>query len=168
MKSRRVNGFTIIEVTIAMLLTALAVGITYTVYSIVIKSYNAFSTRNANISTLVSLDHVIRRDFDRADTVFKDSTGVTVKWKDGFARYAFLPDEILRQTERTDTFKVQSQNCVTAYGGLPIEELQPQLEQNRVDELRFTLIFENDTIPCHYVKTYSSADLIQRNPDAIN
>jgi hypothetical protein len=56
----------------------------------------------------------------------------------------------------------------TAFETFPVNEVQETEEQNRIDEFAFTLIFQNEKIPYHYHKLYSSVNLIQRNPNAVN
>jgi len=168
MMKQKVKVFTIMEVTITMLITGLIIGITYTSYSIVIKSYHSFTTKNDSMAVLVSLDHVLKRDFDRADSILKDSAGITVKKNDMSIKYVFMPDFIVRNSLKTDTFKVQTQEVMTSFDNIPIIEMQATAEQNRIDGLDFTLVFQNEKIPYHYRKLYSSENLIQRNPNAVN
>jgi Tfp pilus assembly protein PilE len=168
MMKQKVKAFTIMEVTITMLITGLIIGITYTSYSIVIKSYHSFTTKNDSMAVLVSLDHVLKRDFDRADSILKDSAGITVKKNDMSIKYVFMPDFIVRNSLKTDTFKVQTQEVMTSFDNIPIIEMQATAEQNRIDGLDFTLVFQNEKIPYHYRKLYSSENLIQRNPNAVN
>ena len=167
MKDLRVKAFTILEVTIAMLLTGLAAGITYTVFSIVLKSYHNYGARNDRISAIITLDHVIKRDFELADTILNYDGGVLMRSGQKNVKYVFSPDYILRETGRIDTFRVRSEDLVVSFDRMPLSRLQTDTEMNRLDELRFVVLFEGDTIPCHYLKQYSSTNLIQRNPNAI-
>ena len=50
MNKHRIKAFTIMEVTVTMLIAAILIGITYTTYSIVLKSYNSFTTKNADMA----------------------------------------------------------------------------------------------------------------------
>ena len=168
MKARRINAFTIIEVTIAMLLTALTIGITYSDNNIVAKTYKAYSAKNENITKFITLDHILRRDFDRADTILKDSAGVALKISSTIIKYKFFPNYIIRESSKIDTFKLQAVDPVTAFESLPINDMGEQSESNCVDELYFKLIVNNDTVLYHYRKLYSSENLINRNPDAVN
>ncbi|HAL80964.1 MAG TPA: hypothetical protein DCO83_01020 [Mucilaginibacter sp.] len=168
MKNQKVKAFTIMEVTITMLITGLIIGITYTSYSIVIKSYHSFTIKNDNMAVLVGLDHVLKRDFDRADSILKDSAGITIKKNDVSIKYIFMPDFIVRNSVRNDTFKVQTQDVITTFENITNIEMQATAEQNRIDGLDFTLMFQNEKIPCHYRKLYSSENLIERNPNAVN
>jgi Tfp pilus assembly protein PilE len=168
MNKHQLKAFTILEVTITMLVAGVLIGITYTSYSIIVKSYHAFTKKNDNMAVVVTLDHLLKRDFERADIILKDSDGVAMRSGSTIIQYAFTPDFIVRTSAKTDTFKVQAQALKTVFENLPIVEIQPIAEQNRIDEIDFILIFQDEKIPCHYKKFYSSENLIQRNPNALN
>jgi hypothetical protein len=167
-KTTSVRAFTIMEVTVAMLLTGLVIAITYAMYGIVAKSYSGFGAKNSSVAVVLDLDHVLRRDFERADTILKDSAGISIKIAGEVIKYGFYPEFITRQSSKMDTFKVQTQDWITGFANVPLEELQANSEMNRVDELQFIVVFNNDTIPYHFHKVYSSVNLIKRNADAIH
>jgi len=144
------------------------IGITYTSYSIVIKSYHAFTKKNNDMAVVVTLDHLLKRDFEGADTILKDSAGIAIKAGGSLIKYAFTPNFVVRTSAKIDTFKVCTQDVNTMFENNPIPESQALEEQNRIDELGFTLLFQNEKIPYHYRKLYSSENLIQRNPNAFN
>jgi prepilin-type N-terminal cleavage/methylation domain-containing protein len=168
MNKQRVRAFTIMEVTITMLIAGILIAITYTSYSIIIKSYRSFTAKNEDIVVLVSLDHVLQRDFDRADIILKQTDGITLKNSNQMIKYTFSPDFITRIASKMDTFKVQTQEVNTSFDNIPMGEVQADDEQNRLDDLAFTLVFQNEKIPYHYHKLYSSDNLINRNPHANN
>ena len=120
------------------------------------------------MAVLVSLDHVLLRDFDRADMVLKTSVGVALKNSNQVITYTFSPDFVTREAGKIDTFKVQTQEVNTRFENVPVEEVQATDDQNRLDDLAFVLVFQNEKIPFHYRKLYSSDNLIKRNPNAIN
>ena len=168
MSKRRVKAFTILEVTIVMMITSLLIGITYTSYSIIVKSYLSFTEKNKDQTVLTNLDYLLRRDFEQANIIRKEPDGVSLQRESGIIKYQIKPEYILREGIRTDTFKVETQDLSTLFENVPINDVQTIDEQNRIDELQFTLIYKNDQIPCYYHKLYSSSNLIQRNPNAGN
>ncbi len=168
MNKYRVKAFTIFEMVITMMITAIVIGITYTSYSIVVKSYNSFNNKNNDMAVVIDLDHVLKRDFERAEIILKDTDGIALKTGAQIIKYQFKPDFITRYGVRIDTFKVQAVDVITAFENMPVNELQVTDEQNRIDEIGFTLLFKNEKIPYHYNKQYSSVNLFQRNPNAIN
>jgi Tfp pilus assembly protein PilE len=168
MYKQKIRAFTIMEVTVTMLVTAILIGITYTSYSIIVKSYGGFNTKNDEMAALVSLDHVLKRDFERSEGVYKTQDGIVLKKENSVIGYVFAPGYVIRNAARADTFKVQVQDMVTSFENAPLNEVQETEELNRTDELAFTLTYKNEQIPYLYHKLYSSVNLIQRNPNAVN
>ncbi len=168
MDKHKVKAFTLLEVTITMLITALLIGLTYTSYGIIVKSYRSFTAKNEATVVLVNLDHVLTRDFDKADMVLKEDNGIVLKSDQNLIKYSFNATSIIREALKADTFNVQIQNLQTSFEHSPITEVQEMEDQNRIDELTFTLLYQNEKIPYHYRKRYSAVNLIQRNPNAIH
>jgi len=168
MIKQRVPSFTIMEVTITMLVATILIGITYTSYSIVSKSYLSFTTKNTEMAGLETLDKLLKRDFDRAELIKKDTSGILLESPGHIVKYELMPDFVVRTSSRLDTFKIKTMEFTTLFEGLPVSEVSPSEEQNRLDQLDITLLFQTEKIPYHYHKQYSSANLIQRNPDAIH
>ena len=163
MIGQKVKAFTVMEVTITMLVTAILIGITYTSYSIIVKSYLSFNSKNSELADLNMLDHLLKRDFNRANIIKKESNGISLKADSQMIRYEFNGRYIVRVSSKPDTIKIETQNIVTNFKGNPISELQQDDEQNRIDELIFTVLYKDEKIPYHYYKLYSSQDLFQRN-----
>lgn len=168
MKRHKIRAFTILEVVISMLITAIVIAITYTSYSIISKSYGSFNDKNKMLADYALLDHLLRRDVVQASLIQKDEDGITLTAPNKNIRYTFSNDYILRQSLRTDTFKFTSQALQVSFEHKPILALSDTLEQNRVDEISFDLLYQNEKIPYHYEKAYSSENLINRVPDAIH
>jgi prepilin-type N-terminal cleavage/methylation domain-containing protein len=168
MKPYRLKAFTIMEVTVTMMIAAILMGITYTAYTIVNKSYLSFNTKNNDMAEVELLDQLLKRDFDQAGVIQKNTGGIVITNTGQTIQYVFTPDFITRTSVITDTFKVKTDSLMTSFEGQPIDEAGSSEEQNRLDELSFTLIYQNENIPCHYHKQYSSVNLMQRNPNAIH
>jgi len=168
MNKQKVKAFTILEITITMLITGVLIAITYTSYIIIIKSYQSFTAKNDEMAVLVTVDHLLKRDFEQAETIYKTQEGISLKKDNQLISYQFKPDYIVRNAAKPDTFKVQTQDVITSFENIPISEVQETEEQNRVDEFGFTLMYKTEQIPYLYHKEYSSENLIQRNPNAVN
>ncbi len=168
MNKHRLKAFTIIEVTITMLVSAILIGITYTSYSIVSKSYRSFNVKNDDMAALETLDGLLKKDFIKAEIILKDSTGISFNSPGHIVKYIFAPDFIVRTSGITDTFKIATEKINTSFEKQPVNEVNLSDEQNRLDELDIDMIFQNEKIPYHYYKQYSSVNLIQRNPNAVN
>lgn len=170
MKLSRLAAFTIMEITIAMLIAAIAIGITYTVYLTFSKSYQSYTTKHQAIATVLTLDELLRKDFNRAVLIQRDTGGIVVQFADHAVRYSFDTAFIVRTVlaVKADTFKVKSDSVAMSFENNTVTGLSPDKEQNRIDQLDISLLLEKEKITYHYRKEYSSADLIHRKSHAVH
>jgi len=166
--NKRIPAFTIMEVTIAMLLSAIVIGITYTVFSIVTRSYHNYNLKHKGMAGMLRLDELLQKDFERAEIILKDTDGIVIKSPAHQIRYRFYSDYVLRIGPAVDTFKIKNDSLVTSFESKVISATGINDEQNRLDELSIQLNLQNEKIPYYYHKTYSSVNLINRIPDAVN
>ena len=164
----RVKAFTIMEVVISMLLAAIVIAITYTVYTIVVKSYGSYNIKHGNMAALVRLDELLRKDFEKAQTINKTETGLSCTNGEREVIYEFATEGIVRTSGITDTFKVQIQTANFFFEQVPFSDAPSGGEESRIDELKLELLFGEKTISNSYTKHYSSANLIQRKNNALN
>jgi len=169
MIKKQARAFTIMEVTIAMLISAIVIGITYTVYSIISRSYNSFNTKNEEMAVVIRLDELLQKDFDRSECISKDTAGITFQTaNNNLVKYKFDRDYVLRIGLITDTFNVNPDTVNTFFETNAVDEIGERAEKNRVDELNLTLTSQNGKITYHYLKVYSSENLFNRKPDALH
>jgi len=166
--NKRLKAFTIMEITVVMLISAIVIGIAYTAFNIINQSYRSFQQKNEHMAELVRLDELLRKDFNRATMISKTTSGIFLKASTDSVTYDFEPNFTVRTSTITDTFKLDVQDILTNFEASPVTVLNPIAEQNRIDELDFSILFENEKIQYNYHKQYSSANLIERNPNAIN
>lgn len=169
----KVKAYTILEVVIAMLVSVVVIFITYTAYSIVSRSYGNFRSKNEDMAILARLDQLLLRDFERAEVINGSGNQVSMTRDNGrMVSYEFANGYVVRTDQIVDTFKVSTEKYQTLFEGKPLgdgEELDVKnKESDRLDELSFAVTYKNETIPYHYYKRYSSLNLINRNPHAIN
>jgi len=168
MSRQRIKAFTIIEVVVTMTIAAILMGITYTSYQIVNKSYRSFNVKNNEMAALERLDELLKKDFNRSGIIEKDEKGIVIKSSRDTVQYEFARDFILRISAISDTFKIKNEGLSTSFedqlvGGQGLSD-----EEDRLDGLNISLLLQNEKIRYHYHKDYSSVNLINRNPDAIH
>lgn len=168
MNKHKVPAFTLMELTIAMLLAVLVSGITYTAYTITAHAYRNFHRRSDSIVSMVKVNELLMKDFSRADTLFRSDSGIVIRHDSTWIRYEIDSSGIIRNSGRCDTFKMQIQELSVSFEGQPVNFIPPVQEADRLDELSFSVLFEKQKIPYHYFKTYSSASLIKRKAHALN
>jgi len=168
MTAQRINAFTIMEVVVTMTIAAILMGITYTSYQIVSKSYHSFNVKNNEMAALERLDELLKKDFNKAEIIEKAGKGIVVKSLRDTVQYEFAPDFILRISAITDTFKIKNEDLATSFEGQLVDGQGLNEEENRLDGLDISLLLQSEKILYHYHKVYSSANLINRIPDAIH
>lgn len=168
MHNKKVPGFTIMEVTIAMLLSAIVIGLTYTVFSLVTRSYQSYQSRHREMATVLSLDGLLRRDFDRAELILKDTDGIVLANQNNLIKYRFYPDYVLRKGTAIDTFRLKTDSIAMSFEGKTIDSSGTRAEDNQLDELSLQITLQKEKIPYYYHKIYSSANLINRKTNAGN
>lgn len=164
----KLAAFTILEMTIAMLVAAILIGMTYTAYGIVSRSYLSFIGKNKDMENAVQLDKLLKKDFFRASAISGDKHTIVLKTDSDKVTYTFNPDVITRTQGITDTFKVQIVSVGTSFENHPTDDNPTPVSQGLLDDLELTISCQDQNIPYHYHKQYSSVNLFQQYPDAIN
>ncbi|WP_121810189.1 hypothetical protein [Mucilaginibacter kameinonensis] len=151
-----IPAFTIMELTITMLISAIAIGLMYSAYAIISHSYLSFASRNESTGTIAMLDQRLKRDIDKAEIILRDSNTITMKGAKDTVVYRFRTERVIREKMHADTFKVSMESFVMTFESGPASE-----SGGRVDDLRVVLAAEGRKIPYHYHKIYSSVNLFK-------
>ena len=165
---RKIEAFTILELVVAMIISAIVISITYTSYFFISESYQSFNVKNENLSLINDLDLLLKHDFYKAVVITKTDSGINIHTKKGNVAYTIGPDFLVRLAAKIDTFKLQTPEIQMTFEGAPIDDAAITEEQNRIDNLHLTFIYHDESFTFHYHKQYSSADLINRKPNASN
>ncbi len=171
--NRKLPAFTLIELAIAMLISSIVISITYTVYTLVQRSYAEFQKKNQDLAYLIRIDQLLKKDFRQADFIYIEGRHLKCTKRDIFiADYECNPHYLVRKSLGLDTFKVEIGNYTCFFEKKRIDPASflenTPLEMRRIDELILILTYHQDSIPYHYYKQYSSSDLIHRNTNAVN
>jgi Tfp pilus assembly protein PilE len=164
----KLKAFTIMEITIAMMVSAILIVIVYTAFSAVSRSYQIFVVNNEGAASLEQLDKLLNRDFRRANTVTSDSAGIQLVNDQESVRYQFNPDFIVRKSAIIDTFKVKTETYKMSFETRPITATGQDSTGQKIDELELQLSLRGEKMNFDYQKKYSSADLFEQDPHAGN
>lgn len=153
----RLHAFTLLELTIALLLVSLLSGFAYYAFGTFSRHTQSRQQQKQEQYGLDLLVHRLKVDCAQSDSIgyqdlqlyFTDSTGQI--------RYEFTDDYILRsQYElRTDSFYIAAEAPIVQY------EQQKGTLTGLVKHIDLILYFRDNTIPLNLEKTYSSQQLIQ-------
>ncbi|MCD0487360.1 prepilin-type N-terminal cleavage/methylation domain-containing protein [Pedobacter sp. MC2016-14] len=156
---RKLAAFTLLEVTIAMLLISIVLGITYTAYRLVSRSYVTYAQKQERLATFLTADKLLRQDFLQAKGIVKlaDGTakGLELETPQGLITYQFAEAYLLRDQHalRIDTFKLAVKAPGLFFEGEPAEA------DGKVDQLHFETQLEGAALILNYKKLYSAQDL---------
>jgi Tfp pilus assembly protein PilE len=164
--NNKLKAFTIIEVTIAMMASAILILIVYTAFSIISNAYRAFYKKNNEISGLVQFDRLMNKDFSKAKRILRTERGVLLVNDTDSTIYIIDTAYIVRNHKIIDTFKVKVDSSLTLFENQPVSLLSRDTAMNRIDQLEIQLNFNNQPVNLQYHKTYSSSNLIQQDPYA--
>lgn len=155
--NKKLPAFTLMEVTIAMLIAGIAIAITFTAYRIVSGSYIGFSKKQDELAGFVMLDKLLKKDFLSAKHIVKSQEGLVMEMEGGLINYRMDSGFMLRDqfSLRTDTFKLQVNSLAFLFETNVVEEGQS------IDQFNFETVVQGQLIPLQYRKIYSAQDLFK-------
>ncbi|MGX5689530.1 hypothetical protein [Arcticibacter tournemirensis] len=159
MNKGRLPAFTILEVTIAMLLAGITIGIAYTAYTVVGRSYSEYDLKNKKVAEFVLLNKLLKKDIAESEKAVRLGEGISLEGARGTIQYAFSPAFITRNQHelQTDTFYVKNSNLLMTFEDKPTEE------GKLADKISFTAELEGSAISMAFTKQYSSEDLFEQD-----
>ncbi|RQO69383.1 hypothetical protein DBR43_14955 [Pedobacter sp. KBW06] len=157
MLNKKLPAFTLMEVTIAMLIAAIAVAVTFTAYRIVSGSYLNFVRKQDRVAVFITADKLLKQDFLKARKIIKVQDGLALEMEDGMVNYNFNNAYLFRDqfSLRTDTFRLRIDKLNFLFENEVVADGDP------VDQCSFETEIDKQTISLYYQKTYSAKDLFQ-------
>ena len=144
------------EVTIAMLISAIAISICYTAYEIIGSYYKTFQEKNKVADNVLSLIHIMERDFLRSSHILNNNDGLAIDQDSLTVYYVFKDDVILRRMSElhTDTFDLKHHGIKFFFEGTEV------IEADTVDQVKLDLeLDKKETVTIQLFKHYSAKDL---------
>jgi len=154
----KIKAYTLMEVTVAMLLSAICIGIAYSAYDIIGNYYRTFQQKNEKADALLSIREVLSKDFQKSKLVRSMPDGILLEQDSVNINYVFEADHILRQIPslRTDTFKVVWKDRYVGFEGNEV------LEPDTIDLLKLKVTLDQHSlVPLTFYKHYSAQNLFQ-------
>ncbi len=152
----KLKAFTLMEVTIAMVLAAISIGISFSVYRLLSKAYMDYDEKNRITAEFTRLEQRLSKDIQHTNRIFKAESGLTVTDTLGNIQYTFTPDYITRNQYdlKTDTFFIRNNDLITSFESEDVES------GSLIDYISATLEFSGREIHVSYVKLYSAEELM--------
>jgi Tfp pilus assembly protein PilE len=152
---QKIKAYTLMEITIAMLLSAVCISMCYSAYGIITGYYKEFGRKNEASAALSSLKQVLARDFLNSKHALREENKIILLSDSITIAYGFESEWITRDLnqQHIDTFKVKS-STLTAY----FEHLEV-LSADTIDQVSFNVILSHKTVPIQVRKVYSAENL---------
>ena len=115
---QKIKAFTLLELLVGMIISSLVIGFCFMSYFIIYKQYLNYRTTKQVISDVVLLNTVICSDFTKSNriTAVNENELILDYENKQVINYHFTPEFIIRKAdETTDTFKINSSNCIPVY-----------------------------------------------------
>lgn len=121
---RRIKAYTLMEVTVSMLLAAVCISICYSAYGLINNYFSAFQKKNAITQEVLTLNATMDKDFLRAKYIIRTANGIHIKSPDQLISYNFGEQEVLRSVSglRTDSFHLSPVNIIFRFRGHEVQE----------------------------------------------
>jgi type II secretory pathway component PulJ len=155
---KKIAAYTLMEVTVAMLLSAIVISICYTAYGIIGSYYADFRNKNETADAILGIRHAMEKDFLRSRYILKTADGIAIEQDSLPLIYVFKDSLILRKLaeQHTDTFNLQPKELKFFFEGNEV------IDADTIDQVNFDLIISrNQTVPIQLTKFYSAKDLFQ-------
>lgn len=152
----KIKAYTLMEVTVAMLLSAICISICYTAYGLIGDYYRVFHQKNQVADQVLFLRHALEKDFLKSSMILKQENGFELQVDTTKIIYAFDEQSIVRKygVVRIDTFKLATKELLTLFEG------KEGLAQDTIDEVHLKIFLDQQTLTnIQLHKLYSAKDL---------
>jgi len=156
MNNSRLKAFTLIEITIAMLIAAVVIGLGYYTLQLFTRLSLEHQQQKGERFQVELLQHLLQRDFDRAQAIYLEEDVLAMLDSSGTIYYTLSLEHILRQQYniRTDTFDIKSVQTEGIFSG-------PRLPApNLIDGLHLQLQQRGDKSTLVLRKEYTAQELM--------
>jgi hypothetical protein len=157
--NKKTKAFTVIELVIVTLLSALTVTIAYKGNEIFQQMFFSFRAKEKETSGIIFLNRMITTDINQATCIYKTDEGFSCYQKGKEIYYIITDDYIVRNYLITDTFFIATRNIDCTF-----EKRQTGPEQ-LADRISFIGSMHEDTLYFDYSKRYAADVLMKFDHD---
>lgn len=152
-----IKAYTLMEMTVAMLLAAISITICYSAYGIVSGYFISFQQKNNQAQEVLMFTHTFERDLQRCKLVLRVEDGIELQCDSVNVNYHFAGKYILRVLGelKTDTIRLEHTPLVTFFEGSEVNII------DTIDRIDVSVVLAQKSMPLQFRKNYSSANLFQ-------
>ncbi len=151
---RKLKAFTIIELTVSLLISSIVIGITYYAFLFFTKQYNSYQRKSEEFTEYRLFKKAFQHDLESADFV-ADSipNSILMKGDSSEVTYTWDSSAVIRQDgEVSDSFRLKNINVVVSH-------INDTLKSAKQIVFRFT--FNKTFFETMFTKQYSAAQLME-------
>lgn len=117
-----IKAYTLIEMTVAMLLAAISITICYSAYGIISGYFIGFQTNNKQAQDMLIFKHVMEKDVQRCNLMLRLEDGIELQCDSVNVNYFFADKYILRVLGelKADTIKLEHTKAITFFEGIEV------------------------------------------------
>lgn len=155
---KRVEGFTLTDVIITMIISLMITGIAFSIFRMTYNQLFSYQTDNRAYQDLYLLHMTLQNDFNQAEQITAAGEKITMSssaYKS--CEYLFSEQSVIRQiSEQADTFLLKTSEYVTYFQN-------GEQSNGTIDRLSFTVELNNTNFSYMFVKEYPSEMEISNN-----
>lgn len=157
----RIRSYTIIEMLVVMLISAMSIVITYTCYSIFSNHYLSYKKNSDVLANYILFDKLVTKDISACSKVVKTQEGMVCEFKQNAVYYEFSPTYVIRRSTIIDTFHI------AAFVDPEFKKMDKILSVpgTLIEEMTFEAIYKEEKLFFYYKKNYG-ADLLMSIEEA--
>lgn len=156
MQTKKLKAFTLMELSIAMLIAAICIGMAFYMFQFFQKLYLDQQHEKQEQFSFALFQHLLKRDMQQATAIFYEESELVLQDTTGTIRYQFDPKYIIRDhyQQHTDTFNLK----MIAVDGFYRQMARPS--PSCIDELHFTIAFDKNEHSFIFDKKYAALELM--------
>ena len=154
---KRIRAFTLQEMVVVLLLSAILTGFAYYAFMAVQQYYQKYTYKSSFVEQVKRLDFLLNQDTRKSKVVRKTESGFVCVYKNHEVDYVFEEEVILRkQNMVVDTFY-----CTNLELTCLMKKNTPVLNGHLLDELSLTMNISNEPLHFRLKKKYAADILMQ-------
>lgn len=156
---RKIAAFTILEMVVVMLLTAMVVTIAFKSLEITLQNFQRQKTNDSALAKFALLDRLLTTDVHRSLKVTKFKNGFKCLYANGkLVEYITFPEAIIRnQGVVLDTFNIENSKVALLF-----ENKATMRDNQLIDSISIDYLYKGISLSSSYTKVYTS-DMLQSN-----
>lgn len=147
----KVKAYTLVEVSVVILLTGLVIASVFSIFFITNKTYIGFDKKNKNTNEWILLDLHLSKDVYACDSMFHEDREVKLYIKDTLISYIFSDSTVIR---KKDHAVLQYEVNASAIKSETIDSLNTLVSP--VKKMDITFLLNAAEYRCRYTKRYGS------------